>query len=157
MNLSFFLSLFLSLYLSFFLWWPLASHTLHILKIHPNDLEIRTSAINGQYVRGPNSFFKYFYFLFGPGLFYPPRVIAKGILILLIISIFFHYKCSCYKHYFPLPINHSSPEMALFTLYVFYIFQSLPFLSFFAILSTLIENLATDLLHPWFKFHTNKS
>ncbi len=26
--------------------------------------------------RGPNLFFKYFYFLFGPGLFYPLRVIA---------------------------------------------------------------------------------
>ncbi len=27
--------------------------------------------------RGPNLFFKYFYFLFGPGLFNPPRVPAK--------------------------------------------------------------------------------
>ncbi len=27
-------------------------------------------------LRGPNLFFKYFYFLFGPGLFYPLRVIA---------------------------------------------------------------------------------
>ena len=28
-------------------------------------------------LRGPNLFFKYFYFLFGPGLFYPLRVPAK--------------------------------------------------------------------------------
>ncbi len=27
-------------------------------------------------IRGPNLFFKYFYFLFGPGLFYPLRVIT---------------------------------------------------------------------------------
>ena len=27
--------------------------------------------------RGPNLFFKYFYFLFGPGLLYPIRVLAK--------------------------------------------------------------------------------
>ena len=30
-----------------------------------------------KFKRGPNLFFKYFYFLFGPGLFYPLRVIAR--------------------------------------------------------------------------------
>ncbi len=30
----------------------------------------------GKPIRGPNLFFKYFYFLFGPGLLYPLRVIA---------------------------------------------------------------------------------
>ncbi len=36
--------------------------------------------------RGPNLFFKYFYFLFGPGLLYPLRVLAK-------VQIFFWQFC----------------------------------------------------------------
>ncbi len=37
-----------------------------------SDSELKSKVLK----RGPNLFFKYFYFLFGPGLFYPLRVIA---------------------------------------------------------------------------------
>ncbi len=37
---------------------------------------MRSTALHKKMVRGPNLFFKYFYFLFGPGLFYPLRMIA---------------------------------------------------------------------------------
>ncbi len=49
--------------------------TLGIL-VHSNFVEFPVSFWKKGLVRGPNLFFKYFYFIFGPGLFYPLRVIA---------------------------------------------------------------------------------
>ncbi len=40
-------------------------------------LKMRKLKLNLYVKRGPNLFFKYFYFLFGTGLFYPFRVPAK--------------------------------------------------------------------------------
>ena len=51
---------------------------LHMPAILPIPLQsLNNNDNNNMLQRGPNLFFKYFYFLFGPGLFYPLRVLAK--------------------------------------------------------------------------------
>ena len=44
--------------------------------IKPCEVDTLNLAVH-MHKRGPNLFFKYFYFLFGPGLLYPLRVLAK--------------------------------------------------------------------------------
>ncbi len=70
--------------------------------LQQGDMAFNESSKTGLLKRGPNLFFKYFYFLFGPGLFYPLRVPAK-------VQIFFGSLAE------PLTLLHPKMELVLTT------------------------------------------